>query len=72
MRTNARHSPTRVHLNCQIRHLNTGGLQDCMSLTLGEDMHVLNGLMLMKKAWLLSLIAEAGSKLTLSAVANVW
>ncbi len=43
-----------------------------MCLTLGQDMHVLNGLMLIRKAWLLSLIAKAGSKLTLLAVANLW
>ncbi len=44
-----------------------------MCLTLGgKGMHVLNGLMLIKKAWLLSLVEEAGSKLTVSAVANLW
>ena len=44
-----------------------------MCLTLGGgDMHVLNGWMLIQKAYLLSLVAEASSKLTLLAVANLW
>ncbi len=34
-------------------------------------MHVLNGLMLIQKAWLLSLVAKAGSKLMFSAVASL-
>ncbi len=67
LKTDHAHPPS---LPNQASH--TGGLHDCMCLTLGEVVRVLNGLMLMKKAWLLSLVEEAGSKLTVSAVANLW